>query len=341
MRCPILDELPPPSPGRTGWPWTEESEQLWVTIPNGDRWPKVSIVTPSYNQGRFIEETIRSILLQGYPNLEYIIIDGGSTDGSVDIIRKYEPWLAYWVSEPDRGQAHAINKGFAQATGEIMAWLNSDDIYLPGALGTVARAHSRAPNTIVAGPVINDYETEGRSTLVLQGGLTLSQMVRFWDNKTSWHQPGLFWPRKAFLRAGPLDESLQFLMDYDLVCRLLQLIPVTYVDPPLVRFRIHETSKTSTIMEQCWIEAERVSRRYWERLGPVNETKMKRYLAFNLVQIAESSIFQGDARRCIRCLRETVRLCGAEMIYSLVVGSWRRMTRFFTGYPPKGSPALD
>ena len=105
-------------------------------MPNGEAWPRISIVTPSFNQGQFIEETIRSILLQGYPNLEYIIIDGGSTDESVEIIKKYEPWLTYWVSEKDRGQAHAINKGLERCTGEILAYINSDDYYYPGCFCT-------------------------------------------------------------------------------------------------------------------------------------------------------------------------------------------------------------
>lgn len=100
-------------------------------MPDGKPWPKISIVTPSFNQGQYIEETIRSILLQGYPNLEYIVIDGGSTDGAVDVIRKYEKWLTYWVSEPDKGQADAINKGLERCTGEIFNWINSDDILLP------------------------------------------------------------------------------------------------------------------------------------------------------------------------------------------------------------------
>lgn len=134
MQCPKLSELPPPPPGKTGWPWTEETERLPNTMPDGGEWPRISIVTPNYNYGQFIEETIRSVLLQGYPNLEYIVIDGGSTDDSVEIIKKYEPWLSYWVSEKDRGQANAINKGISIATGEWFNWLNSDDILLNNAL---------------------------------------------------------------------------------------------------------------------------------------------------------------------------------------------------------------
>ena len=133
MTSPSIGELPLSPPGRKGWPWTEPSAPLPATLPDGRPWPKISIVTPSFKQGRFIEETIRSVLLQGYPNLEYIIIDGGSKDEPVEIIRKYERWLTYWVSEPDRGQSEAINKGMARATGEILAYINSDDYYAAGA----------------------------------------------------------------------------------------------------------------------------------------------------------------------------------------------------------------
>ena len=115
MHCPTLAELPPPPPDKTGWPWSEESPPLPATMPDGSPWPRISIVTPSYNQGQFIEETIRSVLLQGYPNLEYIVMDGGSTDNSVEIVRNYNSWLAYWVSEPDRGQAmRSIRDGRAR-----------------------------------------------------------------------------------------------------------------------------------------------------------------------------------------------------------------------------------
>ena len=137
-----LKELPEPPRGRVGWPWTEESPQLPERLPAGKAWPRVSIVTPSYNQAAYLEATIRSVLLQGYPNLEYIIIDGGSTDETTSIIRKYESWIGYWSSEPDEGQGHAINKGFEKATGEIFGWLNSDDVYAKSALEIAGRVLS-------------------------------------------------------------------------------------------------------------------------------------------------------------------------------------------------------
>ena len=119
MRCPTLIELPPPPSRKTGWPWTEESPRLPDVRPDGSPWPKLSVITAVFNAADFFEESLRSALLQGYPNLEVVVIDGGSTDGTVDIIRRYEPWIAYWVSEPDRGQSHATNKGLEAATRRL------------------------------------------------------------------------------------------------------------------------------------------------------------------------------------------------------------------------------
>ncbi len=132
-----LKDLPAPPEGKAGWPWTEGSEPLLKKMPDGLEWPRISIVTPNYNYGHFLEETIRSVLLQGYPNLEYIILDGGSTDNSLEIIKKYEPWLAYWVSEKDKGQANAINSAIDLVKGHWFNWLNSDDILMPNSLNTL------------------------------------------------------------------------------------------------------------------------------------------------------------------------------------------------------------
>jgi len=138
MKCPELSELPPPPPGREGFPWTEGSRPLPERTPEGTAWPRLSVVTPSYQQAAFLEETIRSVLLQGHPDLEYWVVDGGSTDGSVEIIEKYAPWLAGWVSERDQGQTDAINKGLRRVTGQVVAYLNSDDVYARDAFHVVA-----------------------------------------------------------------------------------------------------------------------------------------------------------------------------------------------------------
>jgi glycosyltransferase involved in cell wall biosynthesis len=151
MSCPTLDELPPPPPGKSGWPWTEISTTLAPPVVNGASQPKITIVTPSYNQGKYIEETIRSVLLQQYPNLEYIIMDGGSSDESVEIIKKYSKWISYWKSEPDKGQSDAINKGMKIGTGSIAGWINSDDMLCKDALNRFAYNFDFSENYIYIG----------------------------------------------------------------------------------------------------------------------------------------------------------------------------------------------
>ncbi len=136
---PNLKDLPAPPPDKTGWPWTEESPHppLLDKLSQDKEYPRITIVTPNYNYGHFLEETIRSVLLQGYPNLEYIVLDGGSSDNSVEIIQKYDQWISHWVSEKDNGQAHAINTAINLASGIWFNWLNSDDILMPNSLNTL------------------------------------------------------------------------------------------------------------------------------------------------------------------------------------------------------------
>lgn len=281
MRCPTLNELPVPQ-GKTGWPWTEESPQLPETMPDGRPWPRISIITPSYNQGHLIEETVRSVLLQGYPNLEFIIIDGASTDRSVDIIRKYASWLASWISEPDRGQAHAINQGWARATGDIYAWLNSDDLLVPGSLTRVAAEFSkRKTDWLCGGCTVID--ASGREVVVEmpRHHRTLENMIATWEPPSySYPQMSSYVTGDVIRSAGPLREDLAYVMDHEYWLRLVSL----GYSPALVQavfscYRLHPESKTVVANHQFIQEAVQVANEYSAKLELKNSA-VRRSLAY-------------------------------------------------------------
>lgn len=284
MRCPTLNDLPPPPPGDRGWPWTEESDRLDDVAPDQPGWPRISVVTPSYNQAEFIEETIRSVLLQGYPNIEHIVIDGGSTDGSASVIEKYSPWLAHWVSEPDRGQAHAINKGLSRCTGDIVAYINSDDTYLRNSFAKVALAwrSDPAPNWLIgACYVIHDRNHPQRC-----------DVPRFTDDLDAWYsrrcglpQPSTFLSRDLVNRCGMFEESLSHAFDHEYWIRLiLNGNRPVLLQTAFASFKLHDAAKTSSgptqfrldlhrmedlhkglIPADVWIELEKTrSARHWE-----------------------------------------------------------------------------
>ena len=207
--------------------------------------PKVSIVTPSFNQGRFLEQTIRSVLDQDYPNLEYIIIDGKSTDESVSIIQKYAPRLAHWVSELDRGQADALNKGFARATGDIVAWVNSDDFYYPGAIAAAVAAFHDNPDLGLVYGRGNRVNEQGEriSEFEATRPFDLEALVEGIDYIL---QPTTFMRRQALRDVGPLDRGMHYAFDWDLWIRLGKRFPVKMLDSVLAASREYAATKTSS-----------------------------------------------------------------------------------------------
>ena len=221
--------------------------------------PLVSIVTPSMNQASFLEETISSILDQDYENIEYIIVDGGSTDGSLDIIKKYAERLAYWVSEPDRGQTDAINKGFARSKGDILAWLNSDDTYLPGAVSRAAAYLEAHPEI---GAVYGDANLiDEQSKVIGRFPARQTDYKRLMRGYVHIPQQATFFRGELWRKVGPLDPSFFFAMDYDLWVRISKQAPLKYHPELWANFRLHGDAKSIESDDRCWPEMVKVNRR--------------------------------------------------------------------------------
>jgi glycosyltransferase involved in cell wall biosynthesis len=229
---------------------------------------KFSIVVPSFNQGRFIEETILSVLEQDYPEKELIVIDGGSTDNTLDVIRKYEGRIAYWVSERDRGQANAVNKGFAIATGDIFGWQNSDDAYLPGAFRKVAEETLRHPGRDIFFGHIKFLDECGR-TLDENRAVPVRRFNLLYDGSLVRNQ-ATFFRRSSWERLGGLNEEFRFCMDREFFLRAArQGTSFRLVPRFLGAFRVHGDSKTSTIQPVRKEEDERLVDFYGGRPGPL------------------------------------------------------------------------
>ncbi|MCK6538908.1 MAG: glycosyltransferase [Anaerolineales bacterium] len=233
--------------------------------------PLVSIVTPSFNQARFLEATVRSVLEQDYPRIEYFIVDGGSTDGSVEIIKKYAEGLEdrqqavgfhkvdYWVSEPDKGQTDAINKGFARAQGDILAWINSDDTYEPGAVSAAVKYLQEHPDVGLVYGDANFIDENGR--VIGKFAARQTDYARLRRGYVHIPQQASFFRASLWREVGPLDPSFYFAMDYDLWVRIAARAAIHYTPQLWANFRLHSSGKTIAADDRCWPEMIRIHRR--------------------------------------------------------------------------------
>ena len=238
--------------------------------------PLVSIITPSYNQANFLEATIRSVLEQDYPNIEYIIVDGGSTDGSVDVIKKHEGRIASWVSEQDKGQTDAINKGFAKAKGEILAWINSDDTYSnPKAVSEAVQFLNENPDVAMVYADCDFIDEKG--DVIGKFAARQTDYAKLRRGYVHIPQQTMFFRAKYWREFGPLDPSFYFAMDYDLWVRIAKHAPIRYLPGRTwANFRIHTSSKTNVNDERGWQEMLRVH--YRDGGGFLSQIVAKFYL---------------------------------------------------------------
>jgi hypothetical protein len=274
---PGVADLPPPPPGKQGWPWTEGSPSVAFTAVES---PRITVVVPSYQQGVFIEETLRSVLLQGYPDLELIVNDGGSKDETVSIIKRYERWIASWVSERDGGQSAAINKGWRRATGELVTWLNSDDLLLPGWAEAMVRPFVEDRELDLAYCDVNVVDGSSRfQWLVVGSEPRVEGVVVTW--RVPFFQQGFLARRSVFEACGYVDETLHFTMDTELWLRLaLAGRKFVHVPRALGALRIHGETKTQTLYRTHVANMLEVTRRFVEtappELRPVAEQARRR-----------------------------------------------------------------
>ena len=246
--------------------------------------PKLTIITPSYNQAEFLERTILSVLNQNYPNLEYIIIDGGSTDASVDVIKKYEKYLTYWISEKDRGQVHAINKALERATGEYIGFQNSDDVYFPGTFKRFGEAASKRQDDILYGDLFmistDDEVTEILKTTSYNFDYQILEGMQI-------HNQSLFFKKALVDKYGPFDESYRFAFDYEFITRYTShsTTSVRKVDGLAGALRIHADAKSSNIAHIGTEEHSKIKELYISTIGSPALNKLK-YLWCRVSKIA-------------------------------------------------------
>jgi glycosyltransferase involved in cell wall biosynthesis len=265
--------------------------------------PLISVVTASYNQGQYIEETIRSVLEQDYPHVEYLVIDGASTDGTLDVLKKYDGQLDFWVSEPDDGPASAINRGFRMAKGDILCWINSDDWYYPGALAAAAREFGKSRDTRwVSGRVNNGTSADWIVRRHTPRPMSLVECIGRHDY--AFHQPGMFWHREMFETCGPFDESLQFCFDHHFWIHAIEAgYQSVDIEDEIAFFRVHAGSKSFSQMQHFVREDWLILKQHERLLSPRDRVQARRWLrtyeASYLVDIAYSLVGEVGRTRAL------------------------------------------
>lgn len=264
--------LPDPPPGRTGWPWSISTVGPW----DADQ-PLITVVVPSYQQGPFLEETLRSILAQDYPSLEVIVMDGGSRDETVSILERYAPLLAHWQSAKDGGQTAAINAGWTRAGGALLTWLNSDDTLLPGWAQRMSTALGQ-PNVDLACTEAQVVDQDGKPLWVFPAHVPdLETVLSTWS--TPFPQPGFLMHRRVHQTFGPLQEDISFAMDTEYWLRLMVGgVKVAHVEGPLATFRMHLGAKTSNLQARAIEDLLRITTQLKvpPELQPLKDRAMRR-----------------------------------------------------------------
>jgi glycosyltransferase involved in cell wall biosynthesis len=282
--------------------------------------PRITIVTPSFNQAHFLEQTIQSVLDQQYPNLQYIICDGGSTDQSVEIIRKYERHLSYWCSEKDRGQGHAINKGFARGDGELFAYINSDDYFLPDALRTAADVFSSGAEFIV-----------GHSQFLHRNGSSSAFNVQPHAQPSDWlianpiPQQSTFWSARLWKRLGEFREDLNFSFDYEYWVRIRfrgNLQPHV-IDKTLAVFRMHAASKTLSAKDPFEHDNDLIRREYLRFLPPAERRKVRTTVRQTKAAASQKAAWAALKQRDLSAARKLALTAVSNALTS--IDSWRLM----------------
>lgn len=301
-------------------------------------YPRISIVTPSFNQAAFLTQTIDSVLSQNYPNLEYIIIDGGSMDGSAQIIERHAPHLAYSVSEKDRGQSHAINKGFAHATGEIQAYLNSDDYLEPGALHTAAEALSGKTSAWLCGG-LRYFDNAGYERIDYYDGDPPAgeppDAAFNWFYHYRINQPATFWTAELYAAHGPFNESLRYVFDWEFFTRIRfhSGIPAIPVRKILAHFRLHDSSKTvsegslfDSEIESIWKDVMGALTWHDQRLA----LERRRFAQADRLQV-QALALAGDGRKldAMRTVLLSLKLYPPLLFQRRTLGAIRRAATIF------------